>query len=224
MKINMKIFFLITLVISLSCQRIDNVEQNLVNSDVHHDLNMFLSNYANNNLNKYYLEDTLRGIDSIKDIEFKFAAKIYFIKKTIDSLYENLPKILFSNKINVYDTLIYRNSGLIINPTENVRDGILKECNNKILTVLRIKQNQLIEIRRQIENIRVGKSNEKLNCQNCKDEIILIQDNPSISYSEFYLHIEKQFLIVYRELSCSSFAIELIVKPKVAKNNYTVRI
>jgi hypothetical protein len=201
-----------------------NVADNLYFADVVYDLNEFQIEFSRKVIKTYYLEDSLRGKDSLKDLKFHYASVLYFKKKTIDSLYKTLPTVFWGKSpFKVLDTMVYKNSTNIFYGDSEVDDDI-KTTLIKYVVILKTLQKDISDIRKEIESKRPGEKKEKIDCQNCKTLNSEDAINKVKNFSELYLETENQFLITYRELACSSFAIELINVRKVANNNYKVRI
>ena len=226
-KCTIQTLFLILVTLFFSCNDVkknNTSKENIFFADINNDLNSFLKDYSKKNISSYYLEDGSRGKDSIKDAEFHYAALLYFKMNSIDSLYQMLPNIYWaSEKYSELDTMVYINSNNIVNSDSKVSQAIkvkLVELINHLSNI----QLQLKVLRIEMEELRPGIKNEKLNCQNCKFNVSSNEINKISTMAELYLEIEKQFVIIYRELACTTFAIELLDVRKVASNSYKVRI
>lgn len=207
-----------------NCIKNDGHEDNLFLADVKHDLNSFLKEYSEGNVNSYYLKDSLRGKDSISDIKFYYSGLLYFKMVTIDSLYKIIPGIFWNEeKFNHLDTMPYVNSVSIIEENAEIDQKIKDKLITIINSLIKI-QPEIIKIKEEMEKLRPGTKKEKLNCQNCKIKSSSEGIKSAKVMSELYVEVEKQFVIVYRELACATFAIELIDVRKVATNSYKIRI
>ncbi len=202
----------------------NNAKDELFFADIVSGLNINLHDDSFNKIQNYYLEESSKGLDSIKDLQFNYAGRLFFKAKTIDSLYQMLPGIFWGeSKYSMLDTTIYVNSVNIVSANSPISQNISNELIRHI-KVLENLQLQIIKIRLEIEAQRPGSKNEKLDCQNCKTKISISGVENANTLASVYLETEKQFLIINRELNCSVFAIQLINTRKVASKNYKVRI
>lgn len=193
-------------------------------AEITHNFNDYQEWFADENIHEFYLEDTLRGKDKMKDLKFHYGRLLIFKKDTIDSLHKLLAGTLWLDKKNKpIDTMTYTNSTTIVSanalPSERLKNQIMS-----YVDVLSKIQVSLISIKAEIEKQRLGTKNEKIICQNC----MVFNSSEAIkntkNMAELYLETENQFTIIYRELRCTAFAVSLLDKRKVATNYYKIRI
>jgi hypothetical protein len=223
-----KTFSAIGLIALISCNNnLKNYsdQETLYFADCIKDLNTSLQKTNEKYLDKYYLDDSLRGKDSINDKKFYFATLIYGEKLEIDSLYKLLNSVLFINeKYKSIDTMPYITAPNIIDMNKNIETNIVNNISD-ILNVLKVKQTKLIEIRHEIEKLRPGTKNELIDCQLCRQNVnVELAISSHINPAIFYTNIEKAFNLVYREMNCCLFTVSLLNVRKVAQRNYKVRI
>lgn len=202
----------------------DELNRLLYIADVTHDLNIFQEDRAYENIHEFYLEDSLRGKDKMKDLKFHYGRLLIFKKDTIDSLHKLLAGTFWKNELNkAMDTMTYVNSEGVV--SSNAIPGLgLKGKIISYVDILSKVQLRLIEIKNEIERQRPGTKNEKIVCQNCKVFNSSEGIKKANNMAELYFETENQFTIIYRELRCTAFAIKLLDVGKVAKRDYKVRI
>lgn len=226
MNCNLKFFIsLFIILITFSrCNDKSNVEECLFNAEILNDLNSYNSEEIDEKIESYYLVDSLRKKDPIKDLQFRYCAHLYFKYKSIDSLYEKVFVVFWEDYYSSrLDTMAYRYSGTIVDPSKEVRIDQINQIRSMGLFLLEL-QKQIVALRLEVEKLRPGTKTEQIICQNCALIDPKAEVNNVKNMAELYYKTEKLILQCYRELRCALKAIELINKKKIVDRHYKIRI
>ena len=229
-RIKMKKLLIIIFFINFSClDKQDNPRSDfktLFLADCMKDLNVETDHNCENYLDDYYLKKDSLGKDSIATTKHYFGLGVFLQKEIVDSLYKNLPSILFHNENNnkfSIDTTTYISSPNLVSG-EQYKKPDIKATLKKYIGLLVMVQDSLRSIQTSIEAYRIGPKKEKIVCQLSRQNIFFTDIEKSSSNAGLFLETEKQFNIIYRELECTLFSISMVYKWKSANNHYKIRI
>ncbi|MCE3239479.1 MAG: hypothetical protein K0R24_2460 [Gammaproteobacteria bacterium] len=211
-----------------ACDNIDKklkTKDVLYYADIEKDLSRYLTDYSYNKLNSYYLEDSLVDKDSIKRIKYYYSILLLDKNKTLDSLGLLLPEVFWLDKNYKpdFDSMTYVNSVNVVKGDAEINESVRKRALSYV-EIFSKMQTDIIDLRLEMEKLRPGKKNEKINCLVCKELISPDGIKQAKTMAQLYLETEKQFVIIFRELGCATYAIELIDQRKVATNSHKIRI
>jgi hypothetical protein len=222
-KIKFSLSIVIVFVILIGCKDKGNYTEYLFNADALSKLNSYNSEEIDNKLENYYLADSERKKDPIKDLQFKYSAHLYFKYKSIDSLYGKVFIVFWEDYYSKnLDTMAYRYSGSIVDPSKNVGIHQINQIRSMGLFLLDL-QKKIIALRLEVEKLRPGAKAEQIVCQNCALIDPKAEVNNVKNMAELYYKTEKLILQCYRELRCALKAIELINKKKIVDRHYKIR-